>query len=167
MKNNTAYIAFGSNKGDCLKNIRTALKELAKYGAVKQISPLFRTKPEGFAAQADFINGALALETALPPQDLLAKLKEIETSVGREKTFRNGPREIDLDIIFYGNKTLNLPTLQIPHPRFAQREFVLLPLSFIARERIDPISKKTVGELLEVLKHAKGQSDCIKLDEAV
>lgn len=102
MKDNTVYIAFGANKGDALGNIKAAVAALGRLGRVTAVSPLFKTKPEGFLEQADFINGALCLATTLPPQKLLAELKQIEKDLGRKPDFKDAPREIDLDIIFTG-----------------------------------------------------------------
>ena len=148
---NEVLIAFGSNKGDCKQNIQRAVEMLADLGEVEKISPIFITKPEGFALQPDFLNGALLLRTALEPQALLAALKNIETSLGRRPAFRNAPREIDLDIIFYNDLVLNGEILTIPHPLAHGREFVLLPLSYNAPNMAHPVTGKTVNQMLKEL----------------
>ena len=104
MKNKTypVYIAIGSNI-DAHKNIKLALKELSILGQIAKISKLIKTKPVGYTKQADFLNGAILFYTNLTPIDLLKKLKEIEKKLKRNTPFRNGPRTIDLDIIFYSN----------------------------------------------------------------
>jgi 2-amino-4-hydroxy-6-hydroxymethyldihydropteridine diphosphokinase len=166
MRDNNVYIAFGSNKGNALNNIKAAIAALGKLGQVTSISPLFKTKPEGFLEQEDFINGALCLATPLAPQELLAELKNIESALGRKPAFKNAPREIDLDIIFYKDIILNTPALQIPHPLCHKREFVLLPLSFIAADFIHPANNKSVKVLLNELMTEK-QSSCQKLDDSL
>lgn len=166
MKDNTVYISFGSNKGDSLANIKAAIAMLADLGHVKAVSPLFKTKPEGFLEQEDFINGALCLSTLLRPQELLEGLKKIESAVGRKASFKNAPREIDLDIIFYNSDIFTSPALTIPHPLCHKREFVLLPLSLIAADFIHPAQKKTVSTLLTELMTEK-QSSCQKIADSL
>jgi 2-amino-4-hydroxy-6-hydroxymethyldihydropteridine diphosphokinase len=146
---NTVLLAFGSNKGDRKKFITDALARLETFGTVEKISPLFITKPEGFLEQPDFINGAALFKTALTPQELLKTLKKTEAETGRTPTFKNGPREIDLDIIFYNDIVLEEDDLTVPHPRLAEREFVLLPLSFIAPHYKHPVTGETVSRLLK------------------
>jgi len=165
MKPKTVYIAFGSNKGNCIENIKAAIAALAEFGKVTAVSPLFKTKPEGYLEQEDFINGALAFSTSLSPQELLKELKNIEAVLGRKPTFRNAPREIDLDIIFYEDTVISSPELTIPHPLCHKREFVLLPLSLIAADFVHPIQKETVKQLLARLKAQKRVSDCIRLND--
>jgi 2-amino-4-hydroxy-6-hydroxymethyldihydropteridine diphosphokinase len=156
----TVFIAFGSNLGDRLSNITAALKQLAKLGEIKQISPLFETKPEGYLNQNNFINGAVEFKTTLPPLELLKELKKIEKNLGRKKTFQNAPRPIDLDIIFYEGIILNSPVLTLPHPAAHLREFVLLPLSFIAKDFMHPMLKKPVKTLLSEIMATKTVSTC-------
>lgn len=166
MKDNTVYIAFGSNKGDAFGNIKAAVTALGRLGRVTEISPLFKTKPEGFLEQEDFINGALCLFTHLAPQQLLTELKNIEAQLGRKASFKNAPREMDLDIIFYNSDIFTSPALTIPHPLCHKREFVLLPLSLIAADFIHPAQKKTVSTLLKELLTGK-QSSCKKIADSL
>ena len=148
VKFNTAFIAFGSNKGDARKNITDATAMLKALGDVEKTSPLFITEPEGFKDQPDFINGALILKTALSAPGLLKSLKDIEAKAGRQKTFTNGPREIDFDIIFFNNEVIDAPDLKIPHPRAKERSFVLLPLSCIAPRHKHPQTGESVLQVL-------------------
>ena len=107
------------------------------------------TKPQGFLEQADFLNGVCLINTDLSPQDLLKKLKEIEKEMGRKKTFKDGPRLIDLDIIYYNDIVLNMPDLTIPHPRAHTRLFVMQGLFEIAPKYLHPILKITTEKIIE------------------
>jgi len=128
-----AYIAFGSNLGDRNKNIQHALGLLNAHQNVKiiKISSIIETKPEGGPRQGKFLNGAVKIETNLSTEDLLGVLQDIEKQLGRKRTVKNGPRTIDLDIIFYGDEIINKPGLVIPHPKWRQRDFVVKPLNEI------------------------------------
>lgn len=127
------FVGIGSNLGNRYKNIKKALYLLKETPAirVKKLSRLYETAPEGGPRQRNFINGAIKIETSLSPLKLLECLKRIERLLGRKKTLRNGPRPIDLDILFYGNQIINIKRLKIPHPRMFEREFVLKPLQEI------------------------------------
>ena len=151
MKDNIVYLALGSNI-EPKKNVKSALKELAKLGEIISISKFIKTKPEGYLNQADFLNGAVKFQTTLSPENLLKELKNIEKVLKRNTPFRNGPRTIDIDIIFYGNLILDTANLIIPHPRCDKRFFVLKPLSEIAPCKVHPILKKQVRTLLKELK---------------
>lgn len=148
---NTAIIAFGSNKGDSKKYIKAAIESLSNLGTVQSISPLFITEPQGYAQQNNFLNGVLILKTDLTPKSLLKELKNIEAQTGRTPTFKNGPREIDLDIIFYNDLILEEENLVIPHPLAHLRNFVLTPLSFIAPAYKHPVLKEDIKTLLSLL----------------
>ena len=164
MKNfNTVYIAFGSNKGSPHENIKKALDLLKEFCEIKKLSPLYLTKPEGYLEQPDFINGALEATTSLAPQELLSALKNIEKTLGRKPSFRNAPREIDLDILFYAQEILHSDNLDIPHKSLSSREFVLAPLSDIAPDFTHPQNGKTIKELLQELLSQKQHSDIILL----
>jgi 2-amino-4-hydroxy-6-hydroxymethyldihydropteridine diphosphokinase len=144
----TTYLALGSNVGDRLAHLNAALKALAPDVRVLERSNIYETAPWGFTDQAPFLNMAVKAETALKPNELLACLKAIEQTLGRTETFKNGPREIDIDILFYGERTYTGRDLHIPHPRLHERAFVLVPLADIAFDHVHPGLKATVGELL-------------------
>lgn len=125
------YIGVGSNLGDRHSNIKSAVKKIdaLKDTKVVKISGIIETKAVGGpAGQPKFLNAALKIKTKLPPLSLLKKLKNIEKELARRKTVRFGPRTIDLDILFYGDKIIDKETLKIPHPRIFEREFVIKPL---------------------------------------
>ena len=128
--NNRVVIAFGSNLGNKAANITNAINQINKTcGKVVQISSFHRSEPMGFDSSNEFLNGCLVLLTDLPPQNLLIQLKEIEVSMGRIKTSdKYEDRLIDLDIILYENLCIHTPNLQIPHPKYRERAFVLEPL---------------------------------------
>lgn len=128
------YLGVGSNLGNRQKNIKEAIKKIKalKDAKVLKVSRFMQTKPVGGpSGQPDFLNAALKIQTKISPLNLLKKLKIIEKTLGRAKTVRNGPRTIDLDILFYGNKIIQSKELTIPHPRMFEREFVLKPLAEI------------------------------------
>ena len=159
-----AVIGIGSNIAPAKENIDRAVAALSQAGRVKQVSPYIVSKPEGFTNQPDFVNAVVLLETTLAPLALLKKLKALETQLGRVKTFPNGPRVIDLDILFYGDKIVfedddNFP-LFIPHPRLAEREFVLKPLSYLVPELEHPQLKKPIYRLYRELMKKKGAPTC-------
>jgi 2-amino-4-hydroxy-6-hydroxymethyldihydropteridine diphosphokinase len=147
-----AYVSLGSNMGDREENIDQAIALLAEAGRVTAISSLYATEPVGYKEQEDFLNAVAAVETALSAPDLLARCLSIEDRLGRSRSMRWGPRTIDLDILLYGDAILNTPTLQIPHPRMAERKFVLEPLAEIAPAAVHPVLLRTAAELLRELK---------------
>ncbi len=147
----TVFIAFGSNAGDRHCHIKKTIAELKKYGKVLKVSRIIETKPEGYTKQGRFLNGVLKFKTSLTPAKLLKTLKRTEKSIGRKKTFTGGPREIDLDIVFYDDKVIETKTLQVPHPRMHLRKFVLKPLCEIAPGLKHPKFKKTVKEMCKNL----------------
>lgn len=128
--NNRVVIAFGSNLGDKVAHINSAISKINNTcGKVAQVSSFHRSEPMGFDSDNEFLNGCLLLLTDLPPKKLLHSLKEIEVSMGRIKTSGNyEDRLIDLDIILYENLCIHTPDLQIPHPKYQERSFVLEPL---------------------------------------
>jgi len=144
-----AYIAFGSNLGDRNKNIEKAveyLKELEGI-SVRRVSAVYETEPVGGPRQEKFLNGVIEVETSLLPDELLDRLKGIESRLGRVKTEDNAPRPIDLDIIFYQDIVIDGGRIKIPHPRMHERAFVLRGLSEIAPEFLHPRLNKTVKQL--------------------
>jgi len=157
-------LSLGSNVGNPKENLDKAIAELAALGTVKEVSPYILSKPEGYTHQDDFVNAVLILETTSAPMDLLKALKALETKLGRVKTFPNGPRVIDLDILFYDDKVLFEDTpeydLFIPHPRLQDREFVLKPLSYILPDFIHPKLNAPVYKLYRELMKKKGEPTC-------
>ena len=147
----TVYLALGSNVGSPEKNIEQAIDLLHTKLVDLSEAPKYITKAVDYTKQPNFINTALRAKTNLTPEELLKFIDEIENKIGRIKRFRWGPREIDVDIIFYGNKIYKTAALSIPHPRFHERDFVLKPLVDLDRSHVDPLSLKTVEELLDKL----------------
>ncbi len=152
-----AYIGFGSNIGDRLKHIQNAIHALSKTEeiAVKEISSVYKTDPVGYEAQGEFLNGVVAIQTTLSPLSLLHTLKEIETAVGRQHRIRWGPREIDLDILIYGDLCVQTEKLVIPHPEMHLRGFVLVPLAEIAPNLVHPVCQESIQTLTERLEDDK------------
>lgn len=148
---NEVYLAIGSNFGEKQRNFDHAHELLAEKFRIIKIAQAIVSKAMYFEDQPDFWNSAIYGETELNPQELLFFLKQIEKKVGRIERFTNGPREIDLDIIFYNDLILNEIDLIIPHPRIQERGFVLKPLSELNPNLFHPVLKKTVKELLSLL----------------
>jgi 2-amino-4-hydroxy-6-hydroxymethyldihydropteridine diphosphokinase len=154
----TAYIGIGSNAGDKVLNCETAISEILKIDRHRLLvrSSFFNTRPIGYTAQDWFVNSVIKIETNLEPIDLYRMLKTIEIRLGRKETFRGGPRVIDLDLLLFDDRRIETEELQVPHPRFHERQFVLIPLAEIDQNLIHPVLKKTVGELLEEIKEDQG-----------
>lgn len=142
------FLALGTNLGDRACNLQTARDALAPRIRVVRESPLYVTPPWGYIDQPEFLNQVIEVETLLHPIPLLHHLKEIEVEMGRETTFRNGPRLIDLDILFYGQEIIEGELLQIPHPRLQDRAFVLVPLNDLAPDFIHPVLQESVRDML-------------------
>jgi 2-amino-4-hydroxy-6-hydroxymethyldihydropteridine diphosphokinase len=124
------YLSLGSNIGNRLAHLQNALKELeAANVQILRVSQIYETEPYGYRAQAWFLNLVAEVETTQLPQQLLHTIHRIERKLKRRRTIRNGPRTIDIDIVFYRNAIMNIADLQIPHPRYKDRAFVLAPLS--------------------------------------
>ncbi len=142
-----AYLGLGSNLDDRESNLETALKEIEKLGKLKEKSAVYESEPVGYKEQRDFLNMVLKIETDLTPLELIIRIKEIEHKMGREKTFKFGPRIIDIDILFYEDWIITGENLKIPHPGAHKRNFVLTPLSEIAEKFVHPVLNKTIMEL--------------------
>lgn len=154
---NVAAIALGSNldspAGDRADNLRLAIENLAKLGKITAVSSFYDTAPVGYLDQPRFLNGAALLETELEPLDLLAGLLAIEKTMGRDRsaTVAKGPRVIDLDLLLFGRTTMQTETLTLPHPAMWERRFVLEPLAEIGPGMVDPVTGRTVDEVLRGL----------------
>lgn len=147
MKEHTVYLALGSNLGDRLANLKQAIAALTPQMEVKAKSSVYETPPWGYADQPKFLNQVLKVKTYVDPEPLLKHLKRLEVALGRKETFPNGPRLIDMDILFYDDLVLNGASLVIPHPRLHERGFVLLPLMDINPDLVHPVNKKSVREM--------------------
>jgi 2-amino-4-hydroxy-6-hydroxymethyldihydropteridine diphosphokinase len=153
----TAYIGMGGNlasgSGSPEATLSAAARRLESLGRVVCRSSLYSTEPVGFAGQPRFVNAVVALKTELEPRELLDGLLRIEREFGRDRAagFQNGPRTLDLDILLFDDLKINEPGLLIPHPRFAERAFVLVPLHEIALLARDARSGRTVSQLLHSL----------------
>jgi len=147
MKEHTVYLALGSNLGDRLANLKQAIVALPPQMEVSAKSSVYETPPWGYEDQPKFLNQVIKAKTYLDPEPLLKHLKRLEIALGRKESFPNGPRLIDMDILFYDDLVLNTAALVIPHPRLHERGFVLLPLMDINPELVHPINKKNVREM--------------------
>ena len=152
----SVLLGLGSNLGGRREFIERAARLIDEIEGVelKSISSLIETEPVGGPPQGRYLNGAAELETALEPRDLLARLQEVEAELGRVRKVLNGPRNIDLDILLFGDLVVEAGDLVLPHPRMCERAFVLEPLNEIAPGRVHPIKRKSIEELLGELRLA-------------
>jgi 2-amino-4-hydroxy-6-hydroxymethyldihydropteridine diphosphokinase len=145
----TVYIALGTNVGERDANLLQALRLLPESGVhIRRVSSIYETEPVDYLDQEWFLNAVLEGQTELDALDLLSALRVIEARMGSKKAFAKGPRKIDLDILLYGNDTIDTPELQVPHPRMLERKFVLIPLAEIAPSLRHPSWKAGVARLL-------------------
>ena len=142
------YIGLGTNLGDRKKNLASARRALSPKVLIIKVSPIYETKPWGYADQPDFLNQVVKAKTDLEPTDLLAFLKQCEVRLGRTPTFKNGPRQVDLDLLFYDDLIFESDALTIPHPGIVKRGFVLAPMADIAPDFIHPQNGKSIKQLL-------------------
>jgi len=148
----TVYLGLGSNLGDREAMLETALRALESPRLhIGRVSPVYETEPMDVAGQQWFLNLVAEAETDLFPLQLLRRTATVEAELGRRRLVPKGPRTIDIDILLFGNSVVTTPVLEIPHPRFRDRRFVLAPLADLAPDLRDPVTRKTVRELLAEL----------------
>jgi 2-amino-4-hydroxy-6-hydroxymethyldihydropteridine diphosphokinase len=145
------HVSLGSNLGDRQGFLRRAVEALdaSPMVEVRKISSLYETEPVGYKDQPDFLNAAVEIECAMPLGEFWALTKAIERRIGRSRSERWGPREIDLDIIYFGDVVLDSAELTVPHRERTKRRFVLEPITELAGSFVDPVLGRTVQELLE------------------
>jgi len=149
----TVYIGLGSNLDDPVENIRqalAALKSLESFSLLR-VSSFYRTAPVGYEEQRWFVNAVAEGDTTLTPSSLLERLQRIERKMGRDTPFKWGPRNIDLDLLFYGDRVVEEDGLSVPHPLAGQRRFVMAPLTELAPEGVHPAEHRTFQSILKQL----------------
>ena len=143
------WIALGSNMGEGRKNLDLAIKMMNERGVlVEKVSTYIETEPYGYTEQDNFVNAVCIAETKLSPRELLENLLKIELDMGRVRIIKWGPRIIDLDILFYEDLIIDEEDLKVPHIEIQKRSFVLEPVNEISPDKIHPVFKKTVHQLL-------------------
>jgi len=161
----TAYLGLGSNLGSRENNLSRALALLAAKVNLEAVSSIYETEPVGYEEQPLFLNLVCRIATVLSPEELLRLAKEIEVGMGRVASFVNAPRPIDIDILVYGNRSIETQELTVPHPRLKDRAFVLVPLAEIAPDLVVPGLRKSIARLavevegLEGVRKYKGGFD--------
>jgi len=156
MGNERVFLSLGSNQGDRAHLLCEAVRALHSLGQIAAFSSVYETEPVGELNQPAFLNAIVEIKTALEPLELLNAVKCVENDLGRTPRERWGPREIDLDIILYGDRLLATLTLKLPHPEYRNRRFVLAPLAEVAPDLIDPVSRLRIDALL-ALPEVQGQ----------
>jgi 2-amino-4-hydroxy-6-hydroxymethyldihydropteridine diphosphokinase len=146
------YLGLGSNLGDREKMLRAAIAELSTAELrILRVSPVYETEPQEVSGQAWFLNAVLEAETDLFPRQLLHRTSRVEQKLGRKRLAPKGPRTIDIDILLFGKAVVNTAELTIPHPRLAERRFVLQPLADLVPDLRHPVTRRTVREMLDAL----------------
>lgn len=151
------YLSLGGNLGDPKSTLQRTSELISQWKEVSSVhgSSLYRTSPISEVSQPDFINSVLAIETTLLPEQLLARTQSLEKQFGIKEPLKNGPRVLDIDILFYGDLKMNTPTLTLPHPRWSERLFVLLPLLELQTEKSE---KEKLRKLITPLQTQGNQS---------
>ena len=147
----SVIIALGSNIGNFKINFQNAIESISKFGQIKSVGQIYVSKPYGLKEQNNFYNTAIEILTTCQPMELMSKLQSIEKKLIKNKKIPNGPRKIDLDIIFFGSKIVKNSQIEIPHPRAMDRDFVLKPICDIKPFYRHPLFKLTLKEALESL----------------
>jgi 2-amino-4-hydroxy-6-hydroxymethyldihydropteridine diphosphokinase len=142
------YLGLGSNLGDRMDNLSSAVERLSQKVNIKNLSSVYESEPLYIKEQPLFLNTVLSADTKLAPFKLLSFIKGIESELGRQPSFRNAPRLIDIDILFYGDQIIDTLELTIPHPRITERAFVLVPLAEIAPGLVYPLTHEKISDLL-------------------
>lgn len=161
-------LGIGTNLGDKKANLEKAVQNIRGIEGVEvtAVSSFYATAPWGKTDQDEFLNGVVEIETDIPPLELLKKLQEIEIKMGRERKEKWGPRNIDIDILLYGEEVMDLEELKVPHPYMRERLFVLVPLNEIRPDLVFPDDGAKIGEVLvNALAHEK-EEDIRKLDSS-
>ena len=152
----SVYLGLGSNLGDRRSNLLRGLQLLGERIALERISSLYETRPLGYREQPLFLNAVCRAATEIGPFQLLSIIKGIEAALGRAPSFRNAPRPIDVDIIFYGELSIESPQLVVPHRRLEERAFVLIPLAEIGPDLVHPVSGCSVQDLASRVQGREG-----------
>ena len=153
-----AYLSLGSNLGDRAANLRTAIAELEVAGRIRAVSGFYETQPVDVPNQPWFLNCVIVIETDKTPREMLRVALGVEAAMGRLRMRDKGARNIDIDIVLFGDQVVDEPGLKIPHPAMHQRRFVLEPLTEIAPQALHPELGKTAKELLAALPLGQGQA---------
>lgn len=150
MPEKIVYLGLGSNVGEREHNLQTAIDHLHSAELrITRLSSVYETEPQGLRNQRWFLNLVAEAETDLFPRQLLNRILKTERDLGRRRTVKNGPRTIDIDILFFANAIIRTAELTVPHPRFAERRFVLAPMAELAPDLRDPVSSRTMRDLLD------------------
>ncbi len=149
VRHEAIFLSLGTNLGDRLANLQRAVAALPPAVRVQAVSPIYKTQPWGYRDQPYFLNMCLAAESDLTPVALLQQLQSLERELGRRPGPRWGPRLIDIDILFYGQRQVHTPYLTIPHPELAQRAFVLIPLAALAPDLVHPQTGQSVAQMAQ------------------
>lgn len=145
----SVILSLGSNIGERTTYLQEATLQLSTIGEITEISQTYESPPIGFKADTNFLNLCIAMKTSLSPQDLLSQIHEVESRMGRIRSSTGYiSRTIDIDIIFFGNHIIRSKNLQVPHPNFRDRKFVLLPLMDLTNSPVDPVTHLTIEQLL-------------------